>query len=140
MADRVWGENVTVTLLVLCTLTGNRRAQAPRKAIILRALQAKEAYTRRLSHAHIHAQPRSHKVKSGCVAVTTLIGLCNCLGRFPALWGTARTDLSLHLKPLSNMDVHCHDIAIQLNMCVYICLSASYSCDPPCVSVSLWLL
>lgn len=49
------GVNVSVTLCVLYTLTGNQLVQAPRKAIILRVIWAKGAYTHLLSHARIHA-------------------------------------------------------------------------------------
>lgn len=38
------GVNVSVTLCVLYTLTGNRLLQAPKKAIIRKIIQAKRTY------------------------------------------------------------------------------------------------
>lgn len=50
------GVNVSVTLCVLYAVTGNRRASAPTKAIILRVIPAKAEYTHRLYRAHVHTQ------------------------------------------------------------------------------------
>lgn len=58
------GVNVSVTLRVLYTLTGNWLLQAPKKAIILSVIQAKGEYTHIfwLKHAYIHTQLAQSKV------------------------------------------------------------------------------
>lgn len=57
------GVNVSLTLGVLYTLTGNPLVQAPRKAIILRATRATGADTHLShAHAHVHTQLAQSKV------------------------------------------------------------------------------
>lgn len=105
------GVNVSVTLHVLYALTGNRLVQAPRKAIILRVIQAKGAYTHLLSHARLRVHSARTEQSPSCAVVTTLIGLCNCLAKHCG-------KQPIQICPFTsnhflNMDSHRHDSAIQ---------------------------
>lgn len=58
------GENVSLTLSVLFTLTGNRLVQAPRKAIILRVIWGQRSvHTSSVSRTHTYTLSL-HRVKS----------------------------------------------------------------------------
>lgn len=105
------GVNVSVTLRVLYTLTGNRPVQAPRKAIILGVIQAKGATHIFFSRVRIRAHSASTEQSPSCAVVTTLIGLCNCLAKHCG-------KQPIQICPFAsnhflNMDSHRHDSAIQ---------------------------
>lgn len=116
------GVNVSVTLCVLYTLTGNRPVQAPRKAIILKVTQAKGACTHLLCHAHIRALSACTESSPSCAVVTTLIGLCNCLAKHCG-------KQPIQICPFTsnhflNMDSHRHDSAIQ-EIVEHVCICVS---------------